>query len=130
MLNAEVGEQGKNDFEKDLFMLMSHSVFGKTMENLRNRTGNKIVQPKGKKIHKLIGSSLYSRHMLFSGNLTGIQMHKTKLVLNKLVYVGVTNLNKRKILMYDFHYNLFKKRCGKKCELRYATLTPTVFCKM
>ena len=85
MLNAEVGEQGKNDFEKDLFMLMSHSVFGKTMENLRNRTGNKIVQPKGKKIHKLIASSLYSRHMLFSGNLTGIQMHKTKLVLNKLV---------------------------------------------
>ena len=47
-------------------------------------------------------------------------MHKTRLVLNKPVYTGMTILENSKILMYDFYYNYLNDRYGPKCELIYT----------
>jgi len=100
---------------------MNNSVFGKTMENLRNRVDIKIVRTnETKKIRKLVASPQFSRHVFFSNDPVGIDMRKSKLILNKPVYTGMTILDNSKILMYDFFYNELKKQYGSRCELLYT----------
>ena len=51
-----------------------------------------------------------------------IHMHKTRLVLNKPVYTGMTILENSKILMYDFYYNNLKSKYGQNAS--WSTQTP------
>ena len=91
------------------------------MENLRNRVEIKLARGnETDKIRKLVASPLYSRHVMFSNDLFGIDMRKSRLLLNKPVYTGMTILDNSKILMYDFFYNELKKKYGQKCELLYT----------
>ena len=120
-MNTEFRKQAKNDFETDFYKLMNNSVFGKTMENLRNRVDVKIVRDwENDKIRKLLSSPSFDRFTIFGNDMAGIHMRKTKLVLNKPVYTGMTILENSKILMYNFYYKYLKARYGHKCELVYT----------
>ena len=126
-MNTEFRKNAKSDFEKNFYKLMNNSVFGKTMENLRNRVDIKIVRSnETDKIRKLVASPLYSRHVMFSNDLFGIDMRKSRLLLNKPVYTGLTILDNSKILMYDFFYNELKKNMAQSAN--FCTQTPTAFC--
>jgi hypothetical protein len=98
---------------------MNNSVFGKTMENIRNRTDIQLVTTE-KKAKKLISKPNYKSRTIFSENLAAIHMGRTKLVFNKPIYLGMSILDLSKNLMYDFHYNYVKTKYENKAKLLFT----------
>ena len=115
-LNTGLTTVAKNKFEKDFFKLMNNSVFGKTMENIRNRVDIKLVNNR----EKLSAKPNFNHCNIFNEDLVAIHMKKTKLVFNKPVYLGMCILDLSKTLMYDFHYNYIKQKYGDKAKLLFT----------
>ena len=118
-LNTNLRTKAKNNLEKDFFKLMNNSVFGKTMENIRNRVDIKLVNNR-EKAEKLTVKPNFKHCNIFSENLISIHMKKTKLTFNKPVYLGMCILDLSKTLMYDFHYNYIKQKYGDKAKLLFT----------
>ena len=118
-LNTELRTAARNDFEKDFFKLMNNSVFGKTMENIRNRVDIKLVTDR-KKAENLSAKPNFKHCNIFSENLVAIHTKKTKLTFDKPVYLGMSILDLSKTLMYDFHYNYIKRKYGDKAILLFT----------
>ena len=108
-VNTELRKAAKNDFEKDLFKLMNNSVFGKTMENIRKHRDIKLVTT-DKKRSKLVSEPNYHTINLISEDLSIIEMKKTKVKMNKPIYLGLSILEISKTLMYEFWYGYMKPK--------------------
>ena len=122
-MNTELRKDATSDFEKDLYKLMNNSIFGKTMENLRKRVDVKLVRwHEEDKLRRLIASPAFARANIFDDDLAAIQDHKSNVVLNRPVYVGMSILDLSKHLMYDFYYNQLKTQYGKSCHLLYTDI--------
>ena len=119
MKNTNLRMQGKNNFEKDFFKLMNNSVFGRTMENIRNRVDIHLVTDE-KQASNYISKPNYNHRTIFCDNLAAIHMKKTHLVFNKPVYLGMCILDLCKTLMYEFHYNYIKPKYGEKAKLLFT----------
>ena len=113
MLNTKLRTEAKNDFEKDFFKLMNCSVFGKTMENIRNRVDIRLVMD-DKKLLRLVKQPNYVSYKKINNDLLSVEMRKTSLVFDKPIYVGFSILDLSKYLMYEFHYDVMVKRYRKK----------------
>ena len=117
-MNTELRKLARNDFEKDLFKLMSNSVFGKTMENIRKHRDIKLVTTDKKRI-KLVSEPNYHTINLISEDLSIIEMKKTKVKMNKPIYLGLSILEISKILMYEFWYDYMKPKYNDNVRLCY-----------
>ena len=117
-MNTELRKLGKDDFEKDLFKLMNNAVFGKTMENIRKHRDIKLVTT-DKKRSKLVSEPNCHTVSYISENLSIIEMNKTKVKMNKPIYLGLSILEISKMLMYEFWYDYMKPKYNDNVKLCY-----------
>ena len=115
-MNTEIRKVAKDEFEKDLCKLMNNSVFGKTIENIRKHRDIKLVTT-DKKRNKLVSEPNYHTINYISGDLSIIEMNKTKVKMNKPIYLGLSILEISKILMYEFWYDYMKPKYNDNVKL-------------
>ena len=118
-MNTKYRKEAKNEFEKDFFKLMNNSVFGKTMENIRNHRDIKLVTS-DKRRKRLVSGPNYNSHKNFSNSLTAIEMKKTWVKMIKPSHLGISILDISKTLMHEFWYDYIKPKYGDRAKLCYT----------
>ena len=117
--NTEQRTNSKNDFEKDFFKLMNNAVFGKTMENMRNRVDIRLFTNEEKAL-KQIAKPQYEDHKLYHKDLIAVKQLKAIVKLNKPIYVGLSVLDLSKLHMYQFHYDYILPKYQDKQQLLFT----------
>ena len=123
--NTEKRKGAKNEFEKDFFKLMNNSVFGKTMENVRNRMKLHLT------IDDVNAKKWFTKPTLkcnkFIDGLHLIEMYNEEMEMDKPIYVGTSILDLSKLCMMDFHYNVIEKVFHGKYNLIYSDTDSLVY---
>ena len=114
-MNTELKKGAGNDFEKDL---MNNAVFRKTVENSKKHRDIKLVTT-DKKRNKLVSEPNYHTRNYISKDLSIIEMNKTRVKMDKPIYLGLSILDISKILMYEFWYDYMKPKYGNDVKLCY-----------
>ncbi|MFN4152917.1 MAG: hypothetical protein ACK4IX_18380, partial [Candidatus Sericytochromatia bacterium] len=89
----------KNDFEKDFYKLMNNAVFGKFMENVRNRVSIKFFTSVDK-TKKYINKPNCKAWRAFNDNVCAVEMLKKEVCMNKPLIIAIAVLDLSKYLMY------------------------------
>jgi hypothetical protein len=111
-LNTDLRKKAKTGFVKDFFKLMNNSVFGKSMENVRNWIDVELTVEESRK-QKLQNKYRFKSTKEFNENLTAVLMNKAIVELNKPIYVGQAILDLSKKLMYEYFYDDIRKQYPK-----------------
>jgi len=123
--NTDMRKVAKNDFEKDYYKLMNNAVFGKTMENVRNRVQVKLPTTL-KKAQKYTNSPNCTKWDIIEENMLLVSLKEKSVRLDKPIYAGFTILDLSKYLMYDFYYGVMKPKYQDNLKL-LATDTDSFF---
>ena len=123
--NTAKRKEAKNEFEKDFFKLMNNSVFGKTMEDVKNRMNMHMTTSKENAI-KWFSKLNFKDSREFDG-LHLIEMYRKEIKYDKPIYVGTSILDLSKLCMMDFHYNTIHKNFENRYSLLYSDTDSLVY---
>ena len=119
-LNTNLRKHSKNDLKKDLFKLMNNAIFGKSMENVLNRSNIKLINNNPEKLLKLIRQPNFQNAFQISDKLCLVESKPIKTVFNKPIYLGACILETSKLHMHQFWYDHLKNKYNNKVELIYT----------
>ena len=116
--NTQKRKEAKNEFEKNFFKQLNNSVFGKSLESVRNRQNVHLVNNE-KKLLRLCRQPHLKSFKILSPSLCVVHMKMIKVTLNRPIYLGFSILDVSKLLMFDFHYNFIRARYGLRSKLLF-----------
>ena len=99
--NTQCRVNGDNVFEKDVYILINIVMYGKTIENIRNRL-NIGFYTSGEKIIKKSSKG--------NARTTILTDKQAAITFNKPIYIGAEILNLSKYSMYHFHCEYMKPK--------------------
>ena len=97
---------------------MNYQVFGKFMENVRNRD-IELVKTEAKR-YNLMSEPNYHRAKFCFSHVLVIDLKKkthTQIIMITPVYLSLATLEISKIIMYEFWYDYMKPKYGEKVKL-------------
>ena len=117
-MNTKLRQKANKKNEERLFQVVNNAVFGKTMKNERKRRVIKLVTAERRIIY-LVSEPDYNTAKFFTKILLAIEMRKTQILMNKLVYLGLSILDLSKTVMYEFWYDHVKPKYGENAKISY-----------
>ena len=117
-MNTDSRNKATNEFVRSFYKLMNNAAFGKTMENVRDRSNIKL-RNKTADIIKDQSHPHFINWDYVSYDQSLVLMHKkqTQVLLNKPIFVGLAILDLSKCHMANFHYNGIRKVFGPRAKL-------------
>ena len=98
---------------------MNSSVFGKTMENVRNHWDIKLLIT-DKRRKRLVSEPNHYWHKKCLEHLMEIEMKKIRVKMIKPLHLGMSILDISKTLMYEFWYDYISPKYRNKEKLCYT----------
>ena len=132
--NTRKRTKAKTNFEKDLYKLTNNAFFGKTMENVRDRTNLEFIphtnikyriSKKYQKISKKNQIIKRQSKLSFKGityhysEFSVYKFDKEKVIFDKPIYLGFSVLELSKLLMYEFYYHKLQPYYNTDVKLHY-----------
>ena len=96
------------------------------MENIRKHRDIKLATDTKSYLKTLMKPNFKSR-TLFSENLMGCKMGKTKVIMNKPVYIDQALLDLSKLVIYEFHYDYMLPKYRDNLTLCYMDTDSFVY---
>ena len=89
------------------------------MENVRKRRIIELVCD-SVKLKKLLTKPQLEQFIIVNEDTVLVDKIRTKVMLNKPIYIGFTVWDLSKLLMFDFHYNVVIKQYGSNARLLFS----------
>ena len=99
---------------------MNYAIFGKSMENVLNRSNIKLINNNPEKLLKLIKQMNFQNAYKKSNRLALVESKPIKTVFTKPIYMGACILETSKLHMYEFWYDHLKEKYNDKIQLIYT----------
>jgi hypothetical protein len=109
-------QSSNTKFEQDQFKKLANSVYGKTIQNVRNYSKTVFVRDMDT-FKKLTSSIFFKSYTIIDENLVQINMYYEKIVHDRPTYIGFSILELSKHFMFDFFYNVLCKNCPSRIDL-------------
>lgn len=129
-LNTKERTKSKTAFEKELFKKMNNSIYGKTLENVRNRQQVVLINRWDGRygLQARIANPLFKRNVIFNENLVACEMYQGNVYMTKPVIIGAAILEIAKCKMYEFHYDFILKHFNRdRCKILYTDTDSFVY---
>ena len=119
--NTQKRNKAKNDIEKDFYKLLNNAFYGKTMENVRNRSKIEFIRKSDtdkitKQQSKLTFNGIHKSYE----NCVSYTFKQNEVLMDKPIYLGFSVLELSKLHLYKTYYDKLQPYFGQEnIQLHY-----------
>ena len=113
---SEMRAKSKTKFATDLWKMLSNSLYGKFIQDVRKYASVTFVDNQ-RQLGKLISTNLFKDAHKITDNLCMVFMRNKSLLLDRLYGIGFTILELSKLFMYNMWYDFIQPKFGDNAEL-------------